>query len=497
MSKFNQSKTSQDEKDLTINLAGGEAYELSPKQALVNHLLTSFVQNQAYRTEAEGLDELSKLIAANDAKFVAKAAVYARTKFGMRSVTHVTAAQLAKRVKGEAWTKNFFDQVTYRADDMMEILAYYKNVIKGPVPNSVKKGFAKAFARFNEYQLAKYKKSNSEFSLVDVVNLVHPKANPFLTKLMKGTLGAAETWETTLTKVGQSAAEGEGTDAEKQETLEELKGDAWAKLVTEKKLPYFALLRNVRNILQNAPEVIDQVCEALVHAETIKKSLVLPFRFNTALRAIKSENSVEARKVQVAISKAIEISLGNVPDLPGKTLVVVDTSGSMMGSGYGMGGRQTDAPIEIAATFAAALYKKLGSDLMLFDTSARYINPNPADSLITIRQNIIEKAEGGGTDFRIIFKTASKAYDRIVILSDMQGWLGYDSPVEDFKAYRQRTSSNPFVYSWDLQGNSTAQFPERKIFCLAGFSDKVFNTMALMESDRDALIKEIEKINFD
>jgi len=492
MGKFNKNANAPEE--TVINDAGGEAYALSPKQALVNHLLTSFVQNQAYRTEAEGLDDLSKLIAANDPKFVAKAAIYARTKFGMRSVTHVTAAQLAKRVKGEAWTKNFFDRIIYRPDDMMEILAYYKNVVTGPVPNSVKKGFAKAFARFNEYQLAKYKKTNSEFSLVDVVNLVHPKANPFLTKLMKGTLDTAETWETTLTKVGQTAAEGEGTDAEKQETLEELKGEAWAKLVTEKKLPYFALLRNVRNILQNAPEVIDQVCEALVNQEVIKKSLVLPFRFNTALRAIQELNTPESRKIQVALSKAIEISLDNVPDLAGKTLVVVDTSGSMMGGGYGMGGRQTDAPIEIAATFAAALYKKLGSDLMLFDTEARYINPNPADSLMTIRQNIIEKAQGGGTDFHIIFKEASKAYDRIVILSDMQGWLEYNTPIEDFKAYRARTSSNPFVYSWDLTGHGTSQFPEKKIFCLAGFSDKVFNTMALLEQDRGALIKEIEAV---
>jgi hypothetical protein len=377
---------------------------------------------------------------------------------------------------------------------MMEILSYYKNSIQGPLPNSVKKGFAKAIGRFSEYQLAKYKKSNSEFSLVDVVNLVHPKSNPFLAKLVKGELGPAETWETTLTKVGQTAADVEGTDAEKQEALDALKADAWKELVTSGKLGYFALLRNVRNIMQNAPGVIDQVCEALTNRDAIKKSLVLPFRYSTALRAIQGETSMEARKLTVALSTALEISLDNVPNLDGKTLVVIDSSGSMMGGAfYGQRGA-TDSPIEIAATFGAALYKKLNADLMLFDDRARYITPNPTDSMMTIRQQIIQSAQGGGTNFQAIFPAANKAYDRVVILSDMQGWVGYHTPADQFKAYKSKYGVNPFVYSWDLQGYGSSQFPENKIFCLAGFSDKVFNTMALLESDRQALIKEIENV---
>lgn len=491
MAKFNKVV-----KEETVeNLAGGEAHELSPKQALVNHLLTSFVQDQFYRTEAEGLTELSNLIAKNDPLFVAKAAVYARTKFGMRSVTHVTAAQLAKAVKGQSWTKDFFNKVIYRPDDMMEILAYYKNVVKGPVPNSLKKGFAKAIGRFNEYQLAKYKKTNSEFSLVDVVNLVHPKANPFLTKLIKGELGPAETWETKLTQVGQQASELEGTDAEKQEALEALKGEAWANLVKENKLGYFALLRNLRNILENAPETIDEVCKALVNREAIKKSLVLPFRYSTAFKVIQGLEHDKARKVLAALSEALEISLDNVPNFDGKTLVVVDGSGSMQGGGfYGHRG-PTDSPIEIAATFAAALYKKTNADLMWFAEDARYLNLNPTDSMMTIRENIIKSTNGGGTNFHSIFNKANKAYDRVIILSDMQGWIGYNNPEAQFKLYKKSYNTDPYVYSWDLQGYGTSQFPERKVFCLSGFSDKVFNTMALLESDRASLVKEIENVN--
>jgi hypothetical protein len=37
-------------------------------------------------------------------------------------------------------------------------------------------------------------------------------------------------------------------------------------------------------------------------------------------------------------------------------------------------------------------------------------------------------------------------------------------------------------------------FPEKNVYCLAGFSEKVFDIIKLLETDKDALINEIEKI---
>lgn len=126
MSKFN-TKNSNTTK--TVNLAGGEAFIESPKLELISLLLTSFVKDQYYRSSKEALTQLQTLIDANaDKRFVAKAAIYARTKFGMRSISHAVAGELATRVKGESWTKNFFDKIIYRPDDMTEILAYYYNL---------------------------------------------------------------------------------------------------------------------------------------------------------------------------------------------------------------------------------------------------------------------------------------------------------------------------------------------------------------------------------
>jgi len=94
----------------TVNLAGGEAFTETPKLELASIMLTAMLKDQFYRSADDTVKRLRELIAAQpDKRFVAKAAIYARREAGMRSVTHLTAAEIAKGVKGEAWTKSFFD----------------------------------------------------------------------------------------------------------------------------------------------------------------------------------------------------------------------------------------------------------------------------------------------------------------------------------------------------------------------------------------------------
>lgn len=76
----------------------------------------------------------------------------------------------------------------------------------------------------------------------------------------------------------------------------------------------------------------------------------------------------------------------------------------------------------------------------------------------------------------------------------MQGWVGYTTPSAEFNQYKNKFGVNPFVYSWDLAGYGTLQFPENNVFALAGFSDKVFDIMKLMEVDKKALFNEIKAI---
>jgi len=181
MSRFNA--TIQKQKLDTENLAGGQAYSMSPKLELITLVMTSFLKDKFYESANEQVTRIQKLCnEIDDKKFIAKLAIYARTKGNMRSVSHLLAGEVAKVVKGEIYTKNFFNKVVVRVDDMTEIMAYYlasqkanKKNKKRPIPNSMKKGFAKAFNKFDSYQLAKYRGEGKGLKLIDLVNLIHPK----------------------------------------------------------------------------------------------------------------------------------------------------------------------------------------------------------------------------------------------------------------------------------------------------------------------------------
>lgn len=473
MARFNTTT----EATKVINKAGGEAYSQTPELELVSILLTSFANDQFYRSANDTFERLKELIKQCDKKFIAQAAIYARTKFGMRSITHCVASELARHISGETWAKNFYDSIIYRPDDMMEILSYHTSK-NGKVPNSIKKGFAKAFERFDKYSLAKYRGEGKGFKLVDVVNLVHPtpteKNAEAIKALVKGELKSFDTWESQLTKAGQTAT------SEEEKT--EFKKEVWVGLVKEKKIGYFALLRNLRNIIEQAPEVIDIALETLQTEAIIKKSLVLPFRFTTAYEEIQKLNDGKiVRKVLVALNKAVDIAVNNVPVFDGETLVVLDKSGSMEGK-----------PAQIGALFAAVLIKSNNSDFMCFSDNAKYVNVNPNDSTITIANSI--KFASGGTNFHSIFQTANKKYDRIIILSDMQGWIGGNAPTIEYNEWKKTTNSNPFIYSFDLNSYGSMQFPEQNVFAIAGFSEKIFDVMKFMETDKKALINEIKKV---
>ena len=480
MTKFNT--TVKEPKTKTINLAGGEAYSQTNELALVSMLLTSFVNDQFYKSGNDTLKDLRNLIKKVDPEFAAKAAIYARDKFGMRSITHALAGELTSELKGSELGKNFYDKVVVRVDDMTEIMSYYlihKTSKDNPkFPNSLKKGFAKAFDKFDAYQLAKYSGKNKDLKLVDLVNIVHPvptdRNKTALELLVKGDLKNTETWEAKLSQAGQVA--------ENEEDLSQLKADAWTDLITSRKIGYFALLRNLRNILNQAPNAVPAACELLVDEKLISKSRVLPFRFATAYEEIsKMGSSKGVREVLVAINQALEVSMCNVPKFDGDTLVVMDVSGSMSGR-----------PSEIASLFGAILAKSNNADVLTFATRSDYKSYNPMDSVMTIRNSF--RYSGGGTNIKSVFQTANKPYDNIIILSDFQSWVGYNTPTKEFNTYKSHFNCNPHVYSFDLAGYGTLQFPESKVYCLAGFSDKVFDIMKLLKADKSALINEIKSI---
>lgn len=489
MSLFN-TKTVAQAPVKTTNLAGGEAYVESAELELVSLLLTNFVQGQFYRSADDSLARLKELVASCDPEFVAKAAVFARDEFHMRSVTHATAAEVALRASGKAWARRFFSRVIQRPDDMTEILAYFvAQNGRRPLPNAMKRGFADAFNGFDGNTLAKYRGEGKGVSLVDVVNLVHPRPTErnaeALRGLAAGTLRVSHTWESQMSAAGQNA--------ETEEDKIEAKAEVWKSLVTTGNIGYMALLRNLRNIITQADDETKAAAIGLLgNVAKVRGSKILPFRFRTAFDELKTVPG-SAPFIR-ALSQGLDLSVSNVPTFEGSTLVAVDLSGSMKPGFYNAGKPDSKIPVKIASLFASALYKGGGDvDVMAFANTAKYLNLDPSSSVLS-NAEVIENSLDGGTDFHVIFRDAKRKYDRIIILSDMQAWMGGNVPKVEFEAYRQKFGASPKIFSVDLTGLGSLQFPEKDVFAVAGFSEKIFDLMAVLERDKSALVNAVKAV---
>jgi len=229
----------------------------------------------------------------------------------------------------------------------------------------------------------------------------------------------------------------------------------------------------------------------LTDAEQISKTLVFPFRFYVASLEIANSGLSDAKikKIRTALAKAFDLSMGKIPTFPGETLVLLDESGSMQGYVAG----SSDVTVsKMGALFTAALIKRNpNADLMTFSTNARYRKIDREMSMMDIANSIT--FSGGGTNVYSAFEVATKGYNRIIVLSDMQTWAGDSYP---YTRYVNKFG-RPRIYSWDLANNSGGvAFPYRDVYCMAGYSDESFRTMLLLEEDKNALVNEIRKVVF-
>lgn len=455
MSKFN---TGAAVKNKTTNIAGGKAFKREGKEELAFAVVSSFLEDKYYESGDDRTKRIVSLIQGiSDVEYLLRLAYVTRNVFNMRSTTHLLLAETAKKFKGDSRVRKAIAQCTVRPDDLTELIAY----LGKPVPNSIKKGIAEALKNFNQYQLTKYKMEGKEVSLYDLFNLVHPKPRDaeqgvMWGKLLKGELTPPSTWEVRLSS-------GEN------------KADVWKDLIGQDKIGYMALLRNLRNIDKQASEPIKMAaCTIIQDRERVVKSRQLPFRFHNAYLNIENQDMLEA------ISQALDHSLANVPKYDGKTLIAVDSSGSMHGK-----------PLQIASLFAAAMFKSNDADLLLYDTSIHLLKVLRSAPCLEISEKMQHVRMGGGTQTSLVFKymiDAKKKYDRIVILSDNESWTesswsrsDFGSPQEAYNKMRTALGIDPYVYAIDIEGYGTSDVKGGKVQHLCGWSDKIFDLMKHIE----------------
>ena len=497
----------------TRNRENAPAFEITDaRYKLASLLLTSFVKDQFYRSKDQERTELRTLLTQVDPLFAAKAALYARNEFGMRSISHVVAGELAVKLHKTqtAWARSFFKRIMRRPDDGLEILSYFASItgqdagkkIKR-VPNFLRGGFAARLVEFDEYQLEKYRNEDKQLSLIDLMRICHPKYTPALEKLMKGTLTSENRFEGAVAESGrkEKAMAAEGAS---EEQIKGVRAESWGKLLVKGKggIGYMALLKNLRNISTDAPQYLGQALTLLQDADLIRKSLVLPFRYYTAYKELQEAQVPQLRMILPALAAACDIALSNVPRFPGRTLIALDKSRSMQGR------------MELASQFAAVLYKANDADLMLFDTMAGYLAPSPSEATLTLQQTILHNIrEMGGTSFPAVFQAAARhfskgsayeiqaRYDRVIFISDDQSWHKQNdgnyqamTPAEAYRQYCRETATRPAIYLIDTAGLGTMSFPEDKVYAVAGFSEKIFDLMSILEEDRSALVNRIESV---
>jgi hypothetical protein len=244
----------------------------------------------------------------------------------------------------------------------------------------------------------------------------------------------------------------------------------------------------------------------LTSKDAIRKSLVFPYQIDLAMEMIMEIGSSSSRnRVIKALNDAYELSIPNMAEMGmnGRTAVVLDTSGSMCSSiRLSNKAQGSQSALDKGGLIAATFAKGLSADVYEFSNTCKKVKVNPLDTVNTIKQSIIRQGSNGGTEFNSIFSTLEKngAYDRVFIISDMQGrddiinGNRWGSSRSTYANYTSKFGS-PHVYTIDLCGYGTTMFkPNNKVYQLFGYSSEMYELAKRMEIDPKALIKEIEAI---
>lgn len=476
------------------NVQSAKADEQQLYEALV---MTMWGKDNYYESNDARLDRvkaaLHDIVKRGNFDFVANAIVYARTVMNIRSFPVVIAVEFARELREQKQEypglRNVVTDVIQRADQINDLYAYALAVFgeKGKVPMAIRRGVAQAFNKFNEYQFAKYNRSD-KVKFRDVLRIVHPvgktpEQGEIFAKIMKDELSVPNTWEVQLSTNGQKGAD----------KLSDK--DMWTKLVKATQVDpkgrnvptigYMALLRNVRNILQAGVDnttLKEYVCTRLQNPEEVQRSKQLPFSFVNAIDALGDNSNTSVRD---AIEEALDISLTNLPKLGDNVWIIVDCSGSMGGT-----------PIRTASLFASALYmaQKNAENVAvtMFSDNAFNVHQHISrkSSVLANTNKLMNKVTGGGTNLQAALNMRPALGfepDVVIVLSDMQvNHLTRDN----YSYYGRKTVANVTEFGKDVikvainlnAYDSTPLAQEDGWYQLSGFSERLFDFIPAMKN---------------
>src|ERR1700733_6269022 len=370
---------------------GAPARNISTELQLRRSVLACLLwENQFYEDGVEIAGRIAELVPKVAAEKVAALAVEGREKMKLRHAPLLLVREMARHASHRGLVGETLARVIQRADELAEFVAIYWKDGRVPLSGQVKKGLAAAFPKFDEYALAKYDRGGP-VKLRDVLFLCHAKPRDAAQagvwkKLIWGRLSPPDTWEVRLS----SGADRRG---------------AWQRLLAENKLGALALLRNLRN-LREAGVDEDLVLSAL---GSMNPARVLPFRFLAAARY--------APQWEEALEQAMLKCVAGQEKLAGKTVVLVDVSGSMTAQlSHRSEMQRTDAAYGLAV-----LLREIGEKVGVFSFSDTLVEV-PARRGFALRDAIDASQRHNSTRLGQAVDELNRRHscDRLIVITDEQ-----------------------------------------------------------------------------
>ena len=365
---------------------GAPAKHISAEAALRRSVLSCLLwENEFYEDGQHIADRIIEHAAAVDRETVSALAVEARTVYGLRHAPLMLLLDLIRR--GGPGVADTIAETIRRADEITELVALYWRDGKRPLSKQMKLGLAKAFGKFSEYQLAKYDREGP-VRLRDVMFLTHAKPRDaeqaaLFMRVADRSLKTPDTWEVALS-----------TGQDKKASFE--------RLLREGKLGYLALLRNLRNMVEAGCD-LELVKDAIVARKGA--DLVFPFRYVAAARA--------APQLEPVIDQALCEAIASAPRLTGRTIVLVDVSGSM---NCRLSGRSDLTRMDAAAALASILH----GELRLFTFSTDVVEVPPRRGMAGV-DAVVQSQPHLGTRLGAAVKKVNRLpHDRLIVITDEQ-----------------------------------------------------------------------------
>lgn len=512
---------------------GGAAYTRDTQTELMLLAVANMVgEDTFYETAADRDARFNTLVrkcAVEDGQWMLNFITWLRDKANMRSASVVAACEAvhARLTEGDLETgrktvtggfndaglnRQMISAACLRADEPGEIVAYWTSHFGRRIPWPVKRGLSDAVARlYSGKSTIKYDSKNNEVRFGDVIELSHAKFDPdkpWQADLYKYLLDVRHSPRTavapesnkTLTAYKKLMAmpvgdrrkwlEGAWQRGEGEQVIQQLKeaGFTWEvmagwlngpmdRIAWEAIIPSmgaFALVRNLRNFDEQSvnDDMAKFVCEQISDPENVRKSRMFPYRM------LKAYGEAPSVRWAWALQKALDASCSEMPALKGKTLVLVDTSGSMTGR---VSRNSTISYIEVGALIGVSLAAK-GNDVDLFGfADGQFRHPlKKGGSVLKQTEEFCKRSGevGHGTEtYAAIRATFQKGvHKRVVIVSDEQAFHDYRGSVSDaVPADVPMFGINPSGYA-----PSSIDLSKPGRYTIGGFSDAMFTVMALL-----------------